>query len=257
LSHRNGIEASEKDRSLTDSIFMTIGIRRSLRACVDAVNRAILPHDSVQVAYEGIGASLKGFRGDHITRQLHSGRFYEHRLLDHIYQRYGEGGIYIDIGAFIGNHTVFFGKICKGDLVIAIEPNPRSFALLKYNVEQNHIQQEVHLHNVAVSDRNGHCSVREPIKLNVGSAMVVGKQGNTEMTTLDQIVTVAPKLLKIDTEGYGLEVLRGARRILTQHHPIVVVETFPEEPHLAAEYLASFGYRQKAEFNATPTFVFE
>jgi Methyltransferase FkbM domain len=60
-----------------------------------------------------------------------------------------------------------------------------------------------------------------------------------------------PQFVKIDVEGWELEVLRGARKLLEQYHPDLFLEmhgeTMNEKRRKVAEivdYLDSMGYRQ-------------
>lgn len=52
-------------------------------------------------------------------------------------KRLGENKIVVDIGANIGNHTVFFANVCKAKKVYSFEPQEKVFEILKKNVEIN------------------------------------------------------------------------------------------------------------------------
>ncbi len=60
----------------------------------------------------------------------------------------------LDCGANIGLATVFFKWLYPEAEVHAFEPDPATFALLKENVEANHLSG-VHVYNVALSDGSG------------------------------------------------------------------------------------------------------
>jgi hypothetical protein len=63
-------------------------------------------------------------------------------------------------------------------------------------------------------------------------------------------------VIKIDVEGWELDVLRGAARVIEHHRPLIYVEasdgTFPD----VRAFLAGGRYVCWKRFNATPTFLF-
>ena len=60
--------------------------------------------------------------------------FYEADVLLHLAHRGPRGGLFLDVGAHVGNHTLFFASFLA-DHVIAIEPNPATATLLRRNVD--------------------------------------------------------------------------------------------------------------------------
>lgn len=200
---------------------------------------------------------LRGFRGDHITRWGKSGRFYEEDLLNNIRKRYGEGGIYLDLGAYIGNHTLFFAIICRADLVIAAEPRWGSYRLLQHNIRVQGCSNVV-THNLAVGEVQGWCRVIDGVSHNLGMSRVMSSDtGDVKVVAADSLAPKGTKMIKIDTEGWALQVLKGCSTTLRRDHPVIVVETQPEPVETIAEYLDSFGYTLFGQFNSTPTYIFE
>jgi hypothetical protein len=55
---------------------------------------------------------------------LTSGRVYEENFLQHI-RDLGRRGDYVDVGAHLGTHTVWFAKLCPSTHVHAFEPVAR------------------------------------------------------------------------------------------------------------------------------------
>src|SRR5690606_7289354 len=64
-------------------------------------------------------------------------KFFEIQMLEAISKLPYRPGLCLDIGANVGNHTIFFSRFCNFDEVWAYEPFPESFALLQENVENN------------------------------------------------------------------------------------------------------------------------
>lgn len=116
-----------------------------------------------------------------------------------------------------------------------------------------------------------------PIALGAAPGMVSmwtedGSSGNTqisgagdiEMRTLDSFAFPVVSALKIDCEGFELNILRGAEELLARHKPVVIVEQKTDMasrfglPLLGAvRYLESLGYKVVQEisgdFILTPT----
>ena len=59
--------------------------------------------------------------------------FYESELLDWLLVIYIDEGSFIDVGANIGNHTIFFSKIMERRCY-SFEPNETAYKLLKENI---------------------------------------------------------------------------------------------------------------------------
>jgi len=71
-----------------------------------------------------------------------------------------------------------------------------------------------------------------PVPDNTGNACVVMTGPNTvvaEMTTLDEYFELKKPIdfIKIDVEGYELEVVKGAKRTICRYKPVMVIEQKP------------------------------
>ena len=212
----------------------------------------------MRVEFRDQSMIIRGFRDDHITNCLQQGTFYEVELLTYLLQRYGTGGCYVDFGAFIGNHSIFFSRVCKADLVIAVEPSLRSFDVLSHNLQINKVSN-VQTYNMAVGDRDCLCRIKSSDARNRGQTEIkADNSGSIKMKSGDSVIFPnAPKLIKIDTEGWSLAVLQGCVQTIAKYHPVLVVETSPDPVEIVQEFLSTYHYSLKGQFNATPTCVFE
>lgn len=138
----------------------------------------------------------------------------------------------LDIGANIGNHSIFFSEFF-GE-IYAFEPNPRTFALLKFNSEYASSKKNINCFNFGLSNQNGHLLFRSS-KANIGGSSIVSDtdQGSDAETFLidvkraDEITELCDKeisLIKIDVEGHELPALRGAEEIIKRNHPVLLFE---------------------------------
>lgn len=204
-------------------------------------------------------AVLWDYAGSHISRMMANGQFYESDLLTFLYNRYGRGGTYVDIGAYIGNHSVFFAKLCQADKVVCVEPTPETFKLLCHNIQVNGAENVQPVH-AGLADEPGkavidvvRASNRGMNRLRQAGGAATGQE--VRVITGDSLDVQDVKLLKIDVEGGVCKVLRGFEQTLRRDHPVVVAEV-EEEPE-TLELLAELGYRDVGGFCATETHVFE
>ena len=209
----------------------------------------------VQVEQYGVSLSVLGYPNDYIMQCMTKGRLYESDLLGEIYRRYGKGGVYVDFGAFIGTHTMFFSKMCEADLVIAVEPNEMSYTILTENLKRNSISN-VDAFNCAVGEKPHRGT---PIKcgINEGTFGVMlsdGVSGTIPIIAASALITAPPKLIKIDCENSSLSVLLGCMPVILEHKPVIVIET---DEMTTDELIKSAGYKLYDTFGQTPTNIYE
>lgn len=219
---------------------------------------------TVVIDLEGTGPE------EHIFKLIRTqGRFYESDLLDHLAEVGPRGGVYVDVGANIGNHSVFFGRFLA-DEVVSIEPSPDLLLLLERNLRANEVRRWTTL-PAAIGARPGagQLVARQGYEGNAGARRVVAAESPllgsaVEVDTLDRLLAELGsetkdrvRLVKLDIEGMELEALRGAVQLLDHQRPDVVVEAAAESDHAGVgSFLASYGYREVARFCSTPTYHF-
>ena len=219
------------------------------------------PYQKCKITYKGKTSVLRSYRGDYITGRIKLGKFYEMEFLTFLEEIIEPGNTIIDAGSFIGNHTLFFAEHCKAKKVHAFEPFPSTFSLLKDNIGLNGLEDVVSCHNVALGLTQGIAKM-SPGKTGNQGTNHLSDSGSleVEVTSLDtvlahQISDLA--LIKVDTEGCGESVLRGAMQLINKFKPIIAVEISPEPLEKFIDLLEPLGYRMTHTFNATPTHVFQ
>lgn len=135
----------------------------------------------------------------------------------------GEGDLAFDIGANTGTWTELLAAAYGG--VVAVEPDPRAFAILQASSNQNVLCQ-----NLAVTSKNGAVDffLREsPLQSSLLEEHPIGAAGMDEApvqqkvgingVTLDFLLFIAqqrfgktPDFIKVDVEGAEGDVLAGA-----------------------------------------------
>ncbi len=208
--------------------------------------------------HSGVNVKLRIVPGDHMSRVLLTGSFYEQVMLEYIYQNFDQGLNFVDVGAHIGNHTVFFSVVCQANRVDSFEPNPMIRSILEKNVSLNHLNNAI-VHGMAIGASNGSGTLEMGPWPHSGMTKVKNfAKGEVIIKPLDAVVEKPVDLLKIDVEGMAGDVLRGANRILTENRPALFVECAEEnEFEEVMSVIQPLGYRPQRRFNATPTILFE
>lgn len=196
--------------------------------------------------------------------------FYEIDLLEYIAACGPRGGLYMDVGANVGNHTVYFAKVVA-EFVLAVEPSAVARKVLQTNLALNRVSNS-EIVPCAVGRRRGAGYVRYPESglHNLGATRVVrlgGSRASDEpvaVCTLDEIGAQASakydlpvRFVKLDIEGSEMDALRGARRLLTEDKPDLCLEAARWRDLLEiVVFLMSFGYAPIRCFCGTPTYYF-
>jgi FkbM family methyltransferase len=178
---------------------------------------------------------------DDITHQIFwSGLHdYERETIPIILDEVRRAHCFIDVGANCGIYTVLGATINPDVKIVAIEPVPKICAALTNNVTQNRLSSQVTILNLAVANSNEVVDFHEAEDARMGSLAVHGYQGQAgrvirvECRTLDSIVAeldIKPNFIKIDVEGFSDAVLSGARRLLEELRPRIVLEANPGDP---------------------------
>jgi FkbM family methyltransferase len=131
---------------------------------------------------------------------------------------------FLDVGSNVGAYSVLAGAHCES-YVKAVEALPKTFEKLKRNVSINEISK-IELYNLALGSKKGTINFTTEHDTTNHITTDFGAGTTTvPMTTLDDLVFAADKykLLKIDVEGYEIEVLAGAERLLADEKLIGIL----------------------------------
>jgi FkbM family methyltransferase len=199
--------------------------------------------------------AIRGPDGDWIGGTVErTGRPYEHDLLRVLGPFARRSSIVVDVGANIGNHTLYFA-IVRGATVHAFEPNPVAAEYLRANVELNEAPN-VHVQQVGLSDAPGRGRLEPAEELGMVS-VEQDESGEIDLRALDSYdFPLEPRIsvIKIDIEGAESRVLKGAEETIRTHRPIIAVEALGED---AGPMLNALGYRRfPVRFCWTPTYIF-
>ncbi len=156
-------------------------------------------------------------------------------------------GVFVDVGAYVGFYTVLAAR--HGWKVVAFEPNTTSLVLLRYNIALHGVVDKVVIVGKATGDVHGYA--RFSMSSNPSESSF-SKYLRSELKLLDIVVEVTTIdsvleslgvkdfdsfVVKVDVEGFGLRVLRGARKTIERFRPLILFEvhrTFDEGDEIHA-----------------------
>lgn len=215
--------------------------RRPLRSLVADVLTKVKPRVEVAV---GADRMLIDLRDPIICRNLFLDRVYDQHVFDIIERLDLANKIAIDVGANVGLYAMRLSRMVgPGGRVISFEPEARNFDLLQRNRELNGASN-VTCVNAALGAARGTSSLSVN-PYNWGDHWIADTAGKPEWATAQTIdvVTLDDQLrdtpdgsvafIKIDVQGYEVEVFRGMEATLRRNPDVILlVEVSPK--HLRA-----------------------
>jgi FkbM family methyltransferase len=154
------------------------------------------------------------------------GEFYEKEELE-IISRYFKSGCFVDIGANIGNHTIFVAKFLKPTRIVCIEPNPEAINILETNIRLNDLSGIVDQRylGIGLAAASGTADLHQPQVNNLGAMQLLTGNGQIRVAVGDDLLyTEIPDFIKIDVEGMEMDVLKGLEHTISRRSPAMFIE---------------------------------
>jgi FkbM family methyltransferase len=171
-------------------------------------------------------------------------------------ERVRKGDVVYDVGAHIGFLTLIaLRNVGDSGLVYAFEADADNVKALKANLRRNSLESRARIVEAAVWSKPG--KVEFARKADTPSfhydGMVAQLAGDDNVSTPTSVAAVSldsfaqdhepPSLIKLDVEGGEGAVLRGARKTLRAHRPIVLAEIHDDQSlREVRELLTELGY---------------
>ena len=166
-----------------------------------------------------------------------------------------EGDIFLDVGAHIGRYALLVAKMV-GDSgkVLAIEPDPINFSILRENIELNKFHNVIALNIAAWSNETklefflGEGSAHGSVKKTYADKLHGPRHGYMKVsarpldTVISEIGLGEISYIKIDVEGAEFEALKGLEQTLKKNSPRLIVEVLEENIDKVKEYVSGLGY---------------
>ena len=140
---------------------------------------------------------------------------------------------FVDVGCHIGTWSIEIAPLV--DKVTAFEAHRTHVAFARANVALRMLHEKVRVHELALSDK---CEKKEYViraPCGGGNGLLLRDEDNelpsyeVETKTLDSLGLGTVDLLKIDVEGFELQVLKGAASLVKQYKPMIFVESWPAD----------------------------
>jgi FkbM family methyltransferase len=165
--------------------------------------------------------------------------FYEFNIFNKWKSYFPTEGLFLDIGANIGNHCLQFKSNFPNIEILAFEPNLENYLLLKQNTKS---YNDIKCFNIGIGSQTS--------IVNFGD-WALGNSGTFKVTTQGNIVNLVLKLdniildkpvsfIKMDIEGHEYSAIEGMVNLIKKDKPMIWLEDFTEN---AVLYLESLGYQ--------------
>ncbi len=153
---------------------------------------------------------------------------YEKGILDYIQKHFKGEGTFIDVGANIGLISLFTADQFPKAMVHAFEAHPETSQILDENCLLNKVTN-IEIHEFALGNEEKQVELYDNWDVNRGGASIVVKSDSSnaysvQMKRLDGLNVGKPEMIKIDVEGFELEVLKGAQELIKQNLPVLILE---------------------------------
>ena len=186
--------------------------------------------------FEQIIETKTGFRifcrGDKgsIEMDLVMSRDYEPEISQYILDNINNTEYFLDIGANIGFYSLLISKINPDIKIISFEPVKETFSRFVKNIEENQFTN-ITPHNIGLANENKKSEIF--LDKELGHNSLLKKDGKRETITInrldDFLVLKGKKIfIKIDTEGYEFESLKGMINLLRDNDCQIIFEFTPK-----------------------------
>jgi FkbM family methyltransferase len=183
----------------------------------------------------GNGMTMRVAWNDYVSRNILTSGYYEPEII-RIFEKFLRPGMVLfDVGGHVGQYSLV-GSRLVGDTgsVHSFEPDPRTFAWLKSNVEANRLTN-VHVNQMALAGETGEKQFFFATPKDIGSNSLSKPSNFSGRTAIVRCMTIDDymkehgltrvDMMKIDVEGAESFVLAGASSILNMaEKPLIVIE---------------------------------
>lgn len=230
---------------------------RQLREENDFLKSLLLKHlteDCTLELQDGTKIYAPNMMEDHIQRRLALNLdFYEKEILGELDEYFPENATILDVGANIGNHSLYWCSKKSAKKVYAFEPIQNTFSILKKNVEINGLEDKISLFNMGVGEKSTQGKIKVFRTANIGSTSIEeSESGDLKIVALDELEELKDMkidFIKIDVEGFEIFALKGALQLIQKNRPDIFIETFASNYAEVDQILKNAGYTQVKAFD--------
>lgn len=218
-------------------------------------------NDNIWEFTNGIKFNLPHYPYDLISRQIvFYNNFYEFNILKLLDKYIPKNAIILDIGANIGNHSVYWAS--KGAKSIhSFEPMLQTYRCLVKNIDLNGMDKVIKPYNIGLGNVKTAGEVSNNFANNIGATQIKEAEPNglfnIKIERLDDIDLNEKKIdfVKIDVEYFETKTLDGMRETLKKYRPSVFIEVFARNRRFVKKFFKELGYKKPQRF-AGANFLF-
>lgn len=178
--------------------------------------------------------------------------YYENEYLDYLCDEWHDGiigqavkgGTILDIGSNIGNHSLYFLLERGADFSYCFEPLKETFEILKKNMELNYLENRTKLFNAGVGAGSGRgCIAFSRDKNTAYTQVEMLDNGDLEIVSIDDLnIKREIDFIKLDVEGFELEVIKGMVNTLKKDKPMMMIEIWTRNLDEIHKIMDPMGY---------------
>lgn len=205
----------------------------------------------------GIKFYLPNYPQDLISKYIvFYNEFWELDILQKLDKYLPENAVILDIGANIGNHSVYWATK-NAKRIHSFEPMLQTYNSLVKNVKINGLEKIITPYNIGLGDAKVSGEIARNISTNIGGTSIkesnVNNRFSIKIERFDDINLNEEKIdfIKIDVECFELKTLAGMRETIKKHKPIIFIEVFKRNRKAVFKLLKEFGYSKPKKFLAS------
>ncbi len=191
--------------------------------------------------------TINGFDEDYIFSLIKTTNdFYEIEVLDAWNHYFDDVEIILDVGANIGNHSIYWSQ--KNDRkIVAFEPVKNNFNLLEKNIKDNNIKN-VEIHQLGLGETEGFAIINNRDSNNWGATSLTFVENEEDIKIISGDTFLVNKkysvdLIKIDVEGFEIDVLKGFKKTVKEYKPILWIEVNLDTLEEVLKILDCYNYK--------------
>jgi len=171
----------------------------------------------------------------------------------------------VDVGAHTGIFTVLAAKKLKPKVIVSVEPDPDNYNFLMWNIKLNRLRNVVPV-KCALSDKCGQAKLYLSSifpgahSLNRKTDKSIEVSVRTMDSLLEDLDWPQISLVKIDTEGAELEILKGAKNLLTKQENLwltIAAYHYPGETEQIQMFLRRLGFKTRLDGSEQYVYAFK
>jgi FkbM family methyltransferase len=169
-------------------------------------------------------------RGSRMTWTVAATGHWDRHIIEFLARYIEPGTVALDIGASLGLWTLPLARVARsnGGRLWCFEPNPENVALLEANIDRNDLGCVTAVHAVALGSRRGSARLGHRERGGGNAALLDVDARDTVEVPVVRIDDIdfpeRVSFMKMDVEGFELEVLRGARALVARDRPAIFGE---------------------------------